>query len=170
MNKPLLLKSVLLIFALLINNAAYAEIKIAILNFELNDLTFLPNTPEEQKRTASIKPLLEQALSQQGSYEIVQISTDATSAANAGTGYLFRFDEVAAQLGKQVGADWIVVGQHTKPSFLFSYFLVHLIEVRSAQQLVSLTIELKGNHEKVTQRGVKNIARAIVTILDQGNK
>jgi hypothetical protein len=161
MNKPLIVKSALLIFTFLSNNPAYATTKIAILNFELADITSLPNTPEEQKRTASIKPLLEQALKLKGDYEIVQVSADAYSAANAGLGYLFRFDELAAQLGKQVGADWILVGQHSKPSFLFSYFLAHLIQIKTARQIANYTIELKGNHEKVTQRGVHHLAEEI---------
>jgi hypothetical protein len=165
MNKPFLLKSVLLIFASLINNPAYATTKIAILNFELNDLTSLPNTPEEQKRTASIKPLLEEALRQKGDYEIVQVSANSYSTANAGLGYLFRFDELAAQLGKHVGADWIIVGQHSKPSFLFSYFLAHLIQVKSVRKIANYTIELKGNHEKVTQRGVFHLAEEIKSTL-----
>jgi len=38
-----------------------ARTKIAILDFELKDLTLAPRLPEEIKRTASIKPLLEKA-------------------------------------------------------------------------------------------------------------
>ena len=37
----------------------FAETKIAILDFELKDLTLVPRIPAEIKRTASIKPLLE---------------------------------------------------------------------------------------------------------------
>jgi hypothetical protein len=165
MNTPLLIKSLLLVLALLVSRTGYATTKFAVLNFELNDITALPSTLEEQKRTASIKPLLEQAIIQVGDYELVQINATAYLAANAGPGYLFRFDKLAAQLGKQVGADWIIVGQHTKPSFLFSYVLAHLIQVQTARKIASYAIELKGNHEKVTQRGVKRLAREIKSTL-----
>jgi len=39
-----------------------AETSIAILDFELNDLTLKPRTAAEINRTASIKPLLEKEL------------------------------------------------------------------------------------------------------------
>jgi hypothetical protein len=135
--------------------------RLAILNFELKDLTSLPNTPAELARTASIKPLLEQAIKGIGDYEIIQIKTEAQDAANAGFGYLFNFNDVVATLGKKAGADWIVVGQHSKPSFLFSYLMAHLIHIRTQSLAGSYAIELKGNHEKVTQRGVNSLAKKL---------
>ncbi|MDD5581133.1 MAG: DUF2380 domain-containing protein [Methylobacter sp.] len=138
-----------------------AGARIAILNFELNDLTSLPNTPEELIRTASIKPLLEQALNEVGEYEIMQINAKTIAAENAGFGYLFRFNDVAAKLGKQFGADWVIVGQHGKPSFLYSHLLVRLICVKTQNLAGRYNIELKGNHEKVTQRSVKALAQKI---------
>ena len=50
--------------------------KIAVLSFELNDITTLPNTQKEQLRTASIKPLLEQAILQNKGYKIIKISPE----------------------------------------------------------------------------------------------
>jgi len=44
-----------------------------VLDFELNDITSLPNTPEKQRRTGSMRPLLEQALGRAGDYESVRI-------------------------------------------------------------------------------------------------
>ncbi len=86
-----ILKSALLILCmgLLLSNTVYAAQRIAILNFELNDITSLPNTPEERLRTASIHSLLEQAISQSGDYEIVHINVGAQAAANSSFGYLF---------------------------------------------------------------------------------
>ncbi len=141
--------------------AINANPRIAILDFELNDITSLPNTPEEIIRTASIKPLLEQALKKSGNFEIIQINTKAQHTANAGLGYLFHFNDVAAELGKQVGADWVVVGQHSKPSFLFSYLMAHLVNVKNQSLSARYDIELKGNHAKVTERGVKALANKI---------
>ena len=106
---------VVLIINLLLGGA-YAGTRIAILNFELNDITSLPNTPQEILRTASISPLLEQAISEIGDYDIIHIKLDDQQAANSSLGYLFHFSDLAAQLGEQQGADWIVVSQHSKPS------------------------------------------------------
>ncbi len=162
------LKSTLIALAinlLLLSNVDAAQ-RIVILNFELNDMTSLPNTPQEQLRTASIRPLLEQAISQSGDYEIIHINTEDQAAANSSFGYLFRFNDLAARLGEQFGADWIIVSQHTKPSFLFSYLMAHVINVKTQTLTASYDIELKGNHEKVTQRGVKSLANKIHALIN----
>ena len=151
---------VVLIINLLLGSA-YAGTRIAILNFELNDITSLPNTPQEVLRTASISPLLEQAISDIGDYDIIHIKREDQQAANSSFGYLFHFSDLAAQLGEQQGADWIVVSQHSKPSFLFSYLIAHVINVKTQRLVASYDIELKGNHEKVTQRAVKALANKI---------
>jgi hypothetical protein len=149
---------------LLFSNAGAAP-RIAILNFELNDITSLPNTPQEKLRTASMQPLLEQAISQSGDFEIIHIKTEDQIAANSSFGYLFRFNDLAAKLGEQYGADWIVVSQHSKPSFLFSYLMAHVINIKTQTLVASYDIELKGNHEKVTQRGVSSLAKKIHALL-----
>jgi len=165
MNRWFFLKTALLI-GLLCGNPAYANPRIAVLGFELNDITSLPNIPQEQQRTASIKPLLEAAIKQtQTAYELVAINPKTQTAANPGLGYLFHFHELAAKLGQDVNADWVIVGQHSKPSFLFSYLLVHAINVKTRQLVGSIDIELKGNHESVTRHGVRSLARKIGGII-----
>lgn len=141
---------------------SFADPKIAVLNFELNDITSLPNTVLEQRRTESIRPLLEQTLTQKGNFDIISISADKQAPANAGFGYLFRHHDLAAKVGMQSGADWIVVGQHSKPSFLFSYLMAKLVQVKTGNLVTFFAIELKGNHAKVTQHGVEALADKIV--------
>ena len=146
---------------LLSSPSSYAAQRIAILNFELNDITSLPNTSAEQQRTASMAPLLINALSQTGEYEIVAIDAEVQKSANAGFGYLFRFHDVAAQLGQQLGVDWIIVSQHSKPSFLYSYLIAHLIRVKTQTLVKRYDIELKGSHTKVTEHGINRLANKI---------
>jgi hypothetical protein len=93
---------IILAMGFLILSNAEAAPRIAILNFELNDITSLPNTAQEQLRTASIQPLLEQALSQSGEYEIIRIKPEAQLAANSSFGYLFRFNDLAAAAGRRL--------------------------------------------------------------------
>ncbi|WP_031430349.1 DUF3280 domain-containing protein [Methylomicrobium agile] len=139
---------VVLVFKLLAGYTAQAAERIAVLDFELNDLTSLPYTPEERRRTASFRPLLEQALKRTGDYEMVRVDAEDQAAADAGLGYLFRFPELAARLGEQAGADWVVVGRHSKPSFLFSYLIANLVDVKNRALAAGYAIELKGSHEK----------------------
>ena len=74
----------------------YATPRIAILEFELKDLTLKPGVPAEIKRTASIKPMLEDELRSAG-YQIVNIPLSAQQAANSGVGYLFDHEDVVAK-------------------------------------------------------------------------
>jgi hypothetical protein len=160
----------ILVFSALLTDVANAAPQIAVLDFELNDITSLPNTPTERQRTASMAPLLTTALSQIEGYEIVPVDVGMQKAANSSFGYLFRFHDLAAQLGRQLGADWIIVSQHSKPSFLFSYLWVYLIDVKKQKAIARYDIELKGNHEKVTQRGIASLTRKIQATVSRLNE
>ncbi|MFZ2449931.1 MAG: DUF2380 domain-containing protein [Methylovulum miyakonense] len=149
-------------------NVVHAAQRIAVLAFELNDITSLPNTPQEQVRTASIRPLLEAAIRQGDGYETVPVSPQAQAMANGGFGYLFRFHDLAAKLGGQAQADWVVVGQHSKPSFLFSYLMAHVINVKTGALAASFDIELKGNDEAVTRHGAAALAKKIKGAIGSG--
>ena len=155
------LRFVLFIIGVSLSISVNAITRIAILEFELKDITALPNTPEEIVRTASFKPLLESELEISGEYEIIQISAGDYARANAGVGYLYTYHDLAADLGQQYGADWVIVGQHSKPSFLFSYLLVNIVDVKKRSLKTSYTIELKGTHRTVTEHGIRAIARVI---------
>ena len=146
---------------ILLSPCGHSAQRLAILDFEANDLTSLPNTPAEVTRTGSIRPLLEQALSQGSDIEIVKIAPERQAEANAGFGYLFRYADQAAKLGRAAGADWVLVGQHSKPSFLFSYLIGDLVNVNTETAAFRFDIELKGNHRKVTERGVAALADKI---------
>lgn len=154
----------MIVFSALLFMAAFstaAKPRIAVLDVELNDATLLANTPREQQRTAGMRRLLERALAQNGNYEIVAIDAADQAAANAGFGYLFAHDDAAAELGRQVGADWVLVGQHGKPSFLYSHLKMHVIQVKSRTLAARYSIELKGNNSIVTQRSVDKLAAKI---------
>ncbi len=147
-------------FALLLSfgcaNAA-AETRIAVLDFELKDLTLAPRIPAEIERTATVKPLLENELKNSG-YTIVSIPGDAQLSATSGTGYLFDHHDVAAQLASQYGADYVIVGRLHKPSFLFVYLMAHLIDVSNGKLIGDYISEVKGGEKKLTLKGVESLA------------
>ncbi len=130
--------------------------RIAVLDFELKDMTLAPGIPAEIKRTASIKPLLEQQLRDQG-YQMVAIPAAAQQYADSGIGYLFDHDDAAARLGQQHQVDYIIVGRLHKPSFLFAYLMVHLIEVKSGKIIGDYVSEAKGPQQKMTEKTVESL-------------
>jgi hypothetical protein len=130
-----------------------AQTTIAVIGFELNDLTGLPPTPTEKARTASIQPLLEKALVSTGRYRLIAIDPQVAAQANAGFGYLFDHPDAAAKLGREHGADWVLVGRLHKPSFLFAYLMAHLVDARAGRLAGNYVVEVKGPPKQVTPEG-----------------
>jgi len=142
-----------------------AGTKIAILEFELKDLTLKPRIPAEIKRTTSIKPLLEAEL-KTADYEIIKINLKDQKFADSGVGYLFDHHDTAAKLGEKVGAEYVLVGRLHKPSFLFSYLMGHLIRVNDAKLIGNYISEAKGPNIKLTIKTVQSLAVKIDKTLD----
>jgi hypothetical protein len=157
--------SVSLITLCLLSLNALAETKIAILDFELKDLTMMPGIPSEIKRTAPIKPLLEAEL-KKANYVIINIDPAEQKRANSGVGYLFDHHDVAANLGRQFGADYVLVGRLHKPSFLFAYLMGHLIRVSDAKLIGNYVSEAKGPNKKLTIKTVESLTVKIDKTLD----
>lgn len=153
----------------LISLDGFAGQRIAVLDFELKDLTLAPGIPAEVERTASIRVMLEDELMKAG-YEVVPVSSQAQQQANAGTGYLFDHSDVAAKLARQVGADYILVGRLHKPSFLFVYLMGHLVSARDSQLIGNYVSEIKGSDKKLTLKGVESLAVKIDKTLKTVNR
>ncbi len=145
---------------------ANAETSIAILDFELRDLTLAPGIPEELQRTASIKPMLEAELETAG-YKIVAVDVASQRQADGGVGYLFDHHDSAAELAKNAGADYVLVGRLHKPSFLFAYIMGHLVRTSDGQLIGNYISETKGGDKKLTLKGVESLAVKIDHDLDR---
>ena len=156
---------IILLISSLLSQNLLAETKIAILDFELKDLTLKPRIPSELKRTASIKPLLEAEL-EKANYVIINIEPAQQKMASSGVGYLFDHHDVAANLGKKAGADYILVGRLHKPSFLFAYMMGHLIRVSDEKLIGNFISEAKGPNIKLTIKTVESLAVKIDKVLD----
>jgi len=155
---------VLLSFCLMSTNLQAAP-SVAVLEFELKDLTLKPGVPAEIKRTSSIKPLLEGELRSAG-YQIVNIPLSAQQKADSGVGYLFDHADVAAQLGKKFDADYVLVGRLHKPSFLFAYLMGNLVRVSDAQLVGKFISESKGPNAELTIKAVESLTAKIDDILE----
>jgi Protein of unknown function (DUF2380) len=144
------------LFLCLFSANVTAQPRIAVLDFELKDLTLKPGVPQEIERTASLKPMLEEELEKSG-YGIVAIPLVAQAQASAGVGYLFDHHDVAAQLAQKYGADYVIVGRLHKPSFLFVYLMAHLVDVKQQRLVADYLSEVKGGEKKLTRKGVESL-------------
>ena len=153
------MKNLFLILMLLSAGQSYANSKIVVLDAELDDGTMLPNVASEIHRTASFKPLLENALRK--NYQIIAVDNAIQQRANAGKGYLFEHHDLSAKLGQKLGADWVLVLQHRKLSFMYSTLLVHLVNVKTEQLEKNYFAELKGSNQTVTEKSIAALAAKI---------
>ena len=155
---------------LMLAPAASAEVSVAILHFELNDITGL-RAPEEQRRTASLAPLLRDAMSQMNGYDLTAIEPDAQVRANAGVSYLFNQPEAAATLAEASGAKWVVAGMLQKSSYLFAYVTVRVSNVTTKQLIGEFNTRLEGpiTDDRITRRGMQRIAAQVDAAIEIGS-
>lgn len=156
----MLKRFVLALFFSALSHQLSAAPRIAILDFELKDLTLAPGIPAEIKRTASIKPLLEGELRSAG-YAIVEIPPEAQQAADSGVGYLFDHADATAELGKRFGADYVLVGRLHKPSFLFAYLMGNLVKVGDDRWMARIITESKGPNAELVIKAIESLADKI---------
>lgn len=147
--------------------APASESTIAVLDFELYDLTLAPESAAEKERTAAIGPLLRQNLKSQYGFELVTIESDTQDVADKGTGYLFEHHDVAAQLGREASSDWVVVGRVHKASFLFVYFKALVIDTKTERPIADLVVEVKGTEKRLTEKGVESLAAQIAAAINE---
>ena len=92
---------------------------------------------------------------------------ESQKSADGGIGYLFdHYYDVAAKLGKQFGADYVLVGRLHKPSFLFAYLMGHLVRVSDGKLIGNYISEAKGPNKKLTIKTVESLAVKIDKTLD----
>ena len=138
---------------------------IVVLDFELRNLTPIPDSAEDLQRAASIRQMLISALQNKVDVRVVTVDPAAARAADAAVGYLFDHSDAAAQLGLAHGADWILVGRLHKPSFLFAYLMARLVDTRSGTVKEDVVVEVKGQQEIVTRKGVERLAEKLTARL-----
>ena len=166
-NRLRLLRAQLIGFTFLLFSPLVATADgIAVLDFELNDLTLNPNLVEETERTATLRPLLVEQLSDHYNLTVIENPASARIEAEKGQGYLFDRPPLAAKIGREAGVDWIVSGRLHKASFLFVYLKAQLINTRTDQVAADFVVEIKGPQKKLTKKGIESLALQIAAALE----
>jgi hypothetical protein len=138
-----------------------AQPTIAVLDFELRDLTLDAGSPEATAQAQAVGPLLRKSLAGSGDIRVVELPPGEQAAADRAEGYLFDHLEAAAELAQRHGADWIAVCRLHKPSPLFSYLIVRLVETRPRRPAGEFVVEIKGRFDDTAARGTARLAEQI---------
>lgn len=155
------IKILISVFFLALSCNTVLASNVAVLEFDLKDLTLNPNIKEEQARTATLRNLVVEQLVTTHKHNLIENSARAAIEADKGQGYLFDRPALAAKLGKEVGADWIVTGRLHKASFLFVYLKAQLINTDSGKIASDFVVEIKGQQKKLTIKGVESLSLQI---------
>jgi hypothetical protein len=157
--KRLMLKSIFIVcFLSLVAGLSLAaspskvlQAKVMVLDFPLNDLTDLPNPPEELARTADFNQYFKQRLVDEG-VELVPVTDNVTAMTTSQSAtYLFDHPDIAADLAKDSGADYVLIGVAMKPTYLFVYPRLLLVEIATKRKAFTAYVQMEGSWlEKTT--------------------
>lgn len=136
---------------------AGSSVKVMVLDFPLNDLTDLPNPPEEIAHISKFNIAFKQKLIGDGA-EIVPVNDQIKAiAAEQSTTYLFDHTDIVADLAKGSGADYIVIGLEMKPTYLFVYPRLLLVDVKKIVRHLPLTFRWRDLGLIITPQKVAQI-------------
>ncbi|MEO8419215.1 MAG: DUF2380 domain-containing protein [Methylophilaceae bacterium] len=149
----------------LINTTAFAgkDAKVMALDFQLNDLTDLPNAPQELARIEYLSSTFKQKLVDNG-VELVPVNErlKAELSANSPT-YLFDRVEHAATLAEGSGADYLVIAVALKPTYLFVYPRILLVDIKTQQVVLAKASQLESSwlDKNTTARSAEKLANMV---------
>ena len=142
--------------------------KIMVVEFELRDVSPLPNVKQEIERTALIDKVIKKTLVEHD-YNIVPACDALKKTYAQGNGYLYDRPEVAGKIGGECGADFVLMGQTWKPSFLFVFPQVQVVDTgqhltREQLVVVSRVVQLEAStlDKNVTENAAKKLAMQII--------
>lgn len=167
---PPLLKflKALLLLGVLISPVANAAPKVIVMAFELNDLTNLPNAPEELKRIALLSTTFHDSLQQQGVNLVDADPKVAAEVEKHSPTYLYDNVATAIELNKEMGADYLVIGVALKPTYLFVYPRLIIVDVKTKTVVMSKAAQLESSwsDERTTQRTAEKLAQVVKQRID----
>ncbi len=155
----------------LVGNSAFAgtKPKVIVLDFQLNDLTDLPNAPEELARIAYLTATYKHQLAVMG-VEVLPANEKLESyLATQSATYLFDNVEHAAMLAAGSGADYLLIGVALKPTYLFVYPRILLIDIKTKNVLMAKASQLESSwsDKNTTARAAEKLAKFVSDALNK---
>lgn len=155
----------LLLPLLLLVNPAFANSNFAVTDFELLDLTLKLSDPkkvaainaEDQERIRLIDKLIKEGIASTEGFTMTHVTASDRSEADEAIGYLFDCAKCSADLARKYNADYILIGRLHKPTYLFSYIIVRIFDVKNNSLLKEYRTEAKGKPSKSVPGAINNI-------------
>jgi len=139
--------------------------KVMALDFQLNDMTDLPNAPEELARVALLSATFKQKLAD-GGIELVPVTEQQkTQLSTYSATYLFDHTDVAAQMAEGSGADYVIVAVALKPTYLFVYPRVLVVDVKTKAVVLATYAQLESSwqDQNTTIHTAEILAKKVIT-------
>lgn len=134
--------------------------KIMVLDFQLNDMTDLPNAPEELQRINDLTTIYKQKLAEHG-LEIVPVNEKLKAVIKTQSAtYLFDNVETAATLAADSDADYLLIGVALKPTYLFVYPRILLVDIKAKKVVMAKAAQLESSwsDKNTTARTAEKLA------------
>jgi hypothetical protein len=152
-------------------NASEPLPKVMVLDFQLNDMTGLPNAPEEMQRINILSTTHKQKLAEHG-LEIVPVSDQLkTAIKDQSATYLFDNVETAAELAKDSGAEYLLICVALKPTYLFVYPRILLVDIKTKKVVLAKAAQLESSwsDENTTVRTAEKLAEMVSELFGNTN-
>lgn len=157
-----------------VSMAAEDAPRIVVLAFQLHDQTELPNAPEELKRVELLSATFKNQLSRHG-VEMVAPSAKVLDEINKHSpSYLFDNVQTAVELNRDAQADYLIIGVAFKPTYLFVYPRLLLVDMKTGKVVMSKYAQLESSwsDQNTTVRTGEKLAGIVqerLELLQKGN-
>ncbi|HET9644083.1 MAG TPA: DUF3280 domain-containing protein [Burkholderiaceae bacterium] len=135
---------------------------LAVLDIELLDDQKNPLTQQAQEirlRNAAVQ--LRDELAQRKLYRVVDTSPakELLESLRSQHEFLYRCDECAEQVGRQLGADLVMTPWVQKVSELILNFNVQILDVKAGKLVFTKSVDMRGNQDESWKRAVRFLVR-----------
>lgn len=158
----------MILFTPLVSMAAENSPKVVVIAFQLDDKTELPNAVEELKRvellsTTFINHLIRKEVTTVSPSKEVQDELNKHSPS-----YLFENVETALDLNRDAQADYLIIGVAFKPTYLFVYPRLLMVDTRTRKVVMSKYAQLESSwsDQNTTVRTAEKLADLVKQRLD----
>lgn len=142
--------------------------KVVVMAFELDDMTNLPNAPEELKRIDLLSTQFVEKLKDKGVNVVPQGPTVKSEVEKHSPTYLYDNIETAIDLNQDTGADYLVIGTALKPTYLFVYPRLIIVDVKKRMVVMTRAAQLESSwsDENTTIRTAERLAQVVKKRVD----